>query len=424
MSAIEGWRECKISDLLASSTPGDWGTEGSSDNGVPVLRSTNFRNDGSIDFSGLVFRNIDASRLEKRRVKQGTILVEKSGGSPAQPAGRVVFCDRDFLGTASNFIEVIEVKKQHSPKYVSFLLYYLYQTGLVLKYQQQTTGIINFKLGQYIEEPISLPVEQPEQIKIAEVLSTVDRAIEQTEALIAKQQRIKTGLMQDLLTKGIDEHGNLRTEATHEFKDSPLGRIPVEWEASGLGKVAEFLSGYAFKNHELSEHGWRVVRISNLHKPDFPYWHYDGKEKPNWIVRDGDILFSWAGVASSIDCIRYKGPDALMNQHIYNFKFPSIHLKDYTYYFLQSHLPKLRSEIEGGAGQLHLTKAKIQSIPIPKPNDDELKRIVSLFEEVQLSIENYEKQLRKSRALKTAIMQDLLTGKKRVTSLLETATTD
>ena len=76
----------------------------------------------------------------------------------------------------------------------------------------------------------------PEQSKIAEVLSTVDRAIEQTEALIAKQQRIKTGLMQDLLTRGIDEHGNLRSEQTHEFKDSPLGRIPVEWELRSLGQ--------------------------------------------------------------------------------------------------------------------------------------------------------------------------------------------
>ena len=62
------------------------------------------------------------------------------------------------------------------------------------------------------------------------MLSTVDRAIEQTEALTAKQQRIKTGLTQDLLTRGIDEHGNIRSEKTHKFKDSPLGRIPVEWD--------------------------------------------------------------------------------------------------------------------------------------------------------------------------------------------------
>ena len=80
-----------------------------------------------------------------------------------------------------------------------------------------------------------LPIDKAEQAKIAEVLSTVDRAIEQTEALIAKQQRIKTGLTQDLLTRGIDEHGNIRSEKAHEFKDSPLGRIPVEWACDRLG---------------------------------------------------------------------------------------------------------------------------------------------------------------------------------------------
>ena len=84
-------------------------------------------------------------------------------------------------------------------------------------------------------ENIDLPFPpKSEQTKIAEILSTVDQAIEQTEALIAKQQRIKTGLMQDLLTRGIDEDGNLRSEETHEFKDSPLGRIPVEWDVKLL----------------------------------------------------------------------------------------------------------------------------------------------------------------------------------------------
>ena len=67
----------------------------------------------------------------------------------------------------------------------------------------------------------------PEQNKIAEILSTVDQAIEQTEALIAKQQRIKIGLTQDLLTRGIDKDGSLRSEDTHEFKDSPT------WADSG-----------------------------------------------------------------------------------------------------------------------------------------------------------------------------------------------
>ena len=78
-----------------------------------------------------------------------------------------------------------------------------------------------------------------EQQKIAQILTKVDEAITQTEKLIAKYQRIKTGLMQDLLTKGIDKNGNIRSEATHEFKDSHLGRIPVEWECDFLPKVAK-----------------------------------------------------------------------------------------------------------------------------------------------------------------------------------------
>src|SRR5690606_29110966 len=84
-----------------------------------------------------------------------------------------------------------------------------------------------------------VPQFKSEQTQIARILSKVDVAISQTEQLIAKYTRIKTGLMQDLLTKGIDEHGTIRSEQTHEFKDSPLGRIPKEWECVNLGQNIE-----------------------------------------------------------------------------------------------------------------------------------------------------------------------------------------
>jgi type I restriction enzyme S subunit len=108
-----------------------------------------------------------------------------------------------------------------------WLFYYL-QT-LDLRQMNEATGVPSLSRDLLYKIEIPTP-PKPEQTKIAEILSTVDRAIEQTEALIAKQQRIKTGLMQDLLTRGIDEHGNLRSEQTHKFKDSSFGRIPVEWE--------------------------------------------------------------------------------------------------------------------------------------------------------------------------------------------------
>lgn len=203
------------------------------------MRSTNFRNNGSIDYSDIAYRKIEENRLNKRRVANGTILIEKSGGSPTQAAGRVVYCDRNFNGTASNFIEIVTVRDGFCPRYIAYLLYYLYQTGLVLKYQQQTTGIINFKLYEYYEEVVSCATSKLEQARIGEILSAVDLAIEQIEALIAKQQRVKTGLMHDLLTRGIDEHGNLRSDQTHKFKDSSLGKIPVSWLTNELGALVD-----------------------------------------------------------------------------------------------------------------------------------------------------------------------------------------
>jgi restriction endonuclease S subunit len=95
---------------------------------------------------------------------------------------------------------------------------------------------------QLLDFEIFAPIRS-EQTKIAEILSTVDRAIEQTKALIAKQQSVKTGLMQDLLTRGIDENGNLRSEQTHSFKDSSLDRIPVDWNVKRMDEIADVSYG-------------------------------------------------------------------------------------------------------------------------------------------------------------------------------------
>ena len=163
----------------------------------------------------------------------------------------------------------------------------------VHKYQQQTTGIINFKLCEYSDEEVLVPAKTAEQSKIAEVLSAVDRAIEQTEALIAKQQRIKTGLMQDLLTRGIDEHGNLRSEQTHKFKDSPLGRIPMEWESASL---AVFVPSAEYGiSTSLGESGYPVLRMNNLldGEAELSDLKFTDAPVPEHLwLRDGDVLFN------------------------------------------------------------------------------------------------------------------------------------
>lgn len=407
MSVLEGWQTRKIRDLFASSSPGDWGSEGTPEDGVPVLRSTNFRNDGSIDFSDLAFRKIDKSRLEKRRVKYGCILIEKSGGSPTQAAGRVVYCDRDFNGTASNFIEVITVKNDLSPKYIAFLLYYLYQTGLVLKYQQQTTGIINFKLGKYAEEYVSLPIAKPEQTEIAEILSALDRAIEQTEALIAKQQRIKTGLMQDLLTKGVDQHGNIRSEATHAFKDSPLGRIPTDWVVSVIEDVAKITTGNKdTQDRDDSAPYPFFVRSQTIERIDS--YSFDGEA----ILTAGDGV----GVGK---VFHYFAGKFDYHQRVYCIHSFSECISGYfLFQFFRQNFMSRVAQFSAKGSVDSVRREMIAKMPIPLPSIDEQQNIGNILMNAENVQAEGERTLEKLQLLKCGLMHDLLTGERRVTPLL------
>ncbi|HWQ88976.1 MAG TPA: restriction endonuclease subunit S [Desulfitobacteriaceae bacterium] len=430
MKTVDGWVEVKIRDIIESSMPGEWGLDGNPEDGIPVLRSTNFRNNGTIDYSDIAYRKVKKEQLNKRLIERGTILIEKSGGSPSQPAGRVVYCDCDFNGTASNFIEVVKVKGDFSSQYIAYLLYYLYQIGLVLKYQQQTTGIINFKLNDYWEEKVNCPSSKPEQTKIAEVLSMVDQAIEQTEALIAKQQRIKTGLMQDLLTRGIDEHGNVRSEQTHKFKDSPLGRIPVEWEVQPLSSVVDLQVGYAFKSSWFSGYGIRLLRGENV-----------GNGRPDWKdqkcltdsiaiqfqdyeLSAGDLIIgmdrTFTKQGFKVSLLGDEDVPSLLVQRVGRFRPLSIP-DGFMRLLIMS--PAYQRELllqQKGMDIPHLSKSEILSpiVPIPK-STNEMTTIASRIQMFQRAEQDNAGHLQKLRSLKTALMQDLLTGRKRVTPLLK-----
>jgi len=108
----------------------------------------------------------------------------------------------------------------------------------------------------------------PQQRTIAKILTTVDNLIEKTEALIAKYQAIKQGMMHDLFTRGVDEHGHLRPpydEAPDLYKESELGWIPKEWEVKRVSEVVETItSGSRGWATYYSEEGAIFVRIGNL----------------------------------------------------------------------------------------------------------------------------------------------------------------
>ena len=275
-----------------------------------------------------------------------------------------------------------------------------------------------------------LPELKAEQSNIAEVLSTVDRAIEQTEALIAKYHRIKTGLMHDLLTRGIDEHDQLRDPATHKFKNSPLGMIPEEWTAAVLSSITDLQVGYAFKSRDFVDNGGiLLLRGDNVGygQPDWSNPKYllqnPAKHLKEYFLRDGDIVIgmdrTFTKQGCKISVLRKQDSPALLVQRVGRF-LPKANAVGFLNALLSSlDFQNNLQKQEKGMDIPHLSKDEILSVPVIIPTLREMNEIARIANCLNENLESEKLSLLKFYRLKTGLMQDLLTGKVSVEPLLE-----
>lgn len=405
--------DSSIRNLLQQCFAGVWGTNPDGNGGVPVLRSTNFGEEGKLDLSSVVIRHIDSSVLAEKKLRTGDTLLEKSGGGPQQPVGRVVFFDATFEAVCSNFIQVCRPNEANDSRFIFYLLDHLYRAGVMLKFQQQTTGLINLKLAEFLNLTVPRPTKNHQEA-VARVLSVVDLAIVQTKALIEKQQRIKTGLMHDLLTRGLDAHGHLRSLATHTFKASEVGLIPEEWDQGTIATKAML-------HNNLRKPLSAAVR--DRMKGVFPYFgptgivdfinEYRLEGRFVLIGEDGDHFFRFANQEmTQLANGRFNvnnhahvmtGKNGCSTEWLYHF----FRHRDITYFLTRQ-----------GAGRFKLNKAAVLSLPIAVPSPDEQLKIAERLVSGDKLLFAFKEQLTKLKRLKNGLMNDLLSGKIPVTPLL------
>ncbi len=275
---------------------------------------------------------------------------------------------------------------------------------------------------------VAYPKTKAEQSKIAEVLSTVDRAIEQTEALIAKQQRIKAGLMQDLLTRGIDEYGNLRSEQTHEFKDSPLGRIPVEWDVKALDEIVDESITYGIV--QAGPHidgGVPYIRTGDMRGDEInvekllrtaPQIAKSYKRSAVWV---GDIVFALRATVGKVLPITVELDGANLTQGTAKISPKKSVDSDFLLWAMRTSQVQNAIRLEQkGTTFTEITLGDLQTIRLALPKEKEEQSLIAkkLKQHDRLR-RDYVKQRDKLVSLKRGLMQDLLTGCCRVTALLE-----
>lgn len=300
--------------------------------------------------------------------------------------------------------------------------------------QARTTGMaesqVNFANTVVLDTKVSIP-SLPEQSHIAGVLHTVDKTIVQTEAVIAKLKQVRAGLLHDLLTRGLDEHGYLRDPDRHPeaFKNSPLGRIPRNWEVLTLEEITLEETPICYgivQAFDFVPGGVPVLTIRDLLGDYSTGLH---RTSPlidaNYArsrVRPGDVLLSVKGTIGRV---------GLVPSHYFgniSRDLARIRLANRTQPAFLAHLlssPEGQKILE--VAQVGTTRAELSIAPLKKlrfafpQSITEQIAITKVLDTVSDAIEAHERELTKINGLKSGLMDDLLVGRVRVPETLELA---
>lgn len=282
-------------------------------------------------------------------------------------------------------------------------LYYLMMTREVrnfMKGHSSGSTVLHLKTSAVPEIKIRIPADPAEQARIAHILGTVDAAIEQTEALIAKYGRIRTGLMQDLLSSQLVK----------------LSMLP-------LGQLADVVSGITLgKKHEGPDIVERpYLRVANvqdgfLSLTDVTNIRIPKSQVERYELRDGDVLMNEGGDFDKLGrgtVWRNEIAGCLHQNHVFRVRCnQAVLLPEYLALVSASPYGKrffvLNSKQSTNLASINSTQLK--GFPIPLPNIGEQQRLVEIFTKKTAVLKTHQQQLLKLQTLKKGLMQDLLSG--------------
>lgn len=293
------------------------------------------------------------------------------------------------------------------------------------------------KVADYlnIQVPLAPP---PHQSKIAEVLDTLDAAIRGTEAVVAKLRAMKQGLLHDLLTRGIDANGDLRPpqpEAPQFYKQTPLGWLPKGWETSKLPGLAQSNRpviktgpfGSSMKGEHWREAGRPVITIGSFGENGFiesELLFIDEKKAKRMLeyeVHPGDLVFSRVADVGRSLVVEENEVGWIMSSNLMRISVERKKLLPSLLHVQLRHSARLRkqmSQLVNSAGRDVANSAVLLALDIAVPpgfEQIEIEKAIACNDE---KLVKEEQQLDKLRLQKFGLMDDLLTGRTPVTSLL------
>lgn len=343
----------ELGSLLDLSDAGVWGDEDLL-NGISVLRSTNFTNHGELDFTNLTFRQVDGLKRSSKRLRSGDILLEKSGGGPKQPVGRVCLFKNDEEHLFGNFIARLRPNSSVLSEYLFYFLWYIHSIGKTQNYQKQTTGLRNLEFKRYLGIKVPI-VSLEDQARIVQNLNACFDVIELRKSATTKSQDLKKSIFFDL------------------FGD--ISRNNKGWEIKNFGSIVENLDGKR-----------RPIKSSDRDKRQGEYRYYGASGVIDYIdefIFDGEYLLiaeDGANLVSRSTPIAFRANGKFwVNNHAHIVRSNGLASLTYLEFLLNER--GVEDAITGSA-QPKLNQANLNKLSIPMPPLDLQTKFSGLIEEI------------------------------------------
>jgi type I restriction enzyme S subunit len=422
------WRESTVGEIAApvrnALVGGPFGSNLVSrdyvDAGVPVVRGQNM---GGRWVSGefAFVSDTKADSLDANLARPGDIVFTQRG-----TLGQVSVVPRgqfDRYLVSQSQMKLTVNRELADPMFI----YYVFSTAEQQDYIRQNsiqTGVPHTNLGILRGTPVPLP-PLPEQRAIAHILGTLDDKIELNRRMNETLEAMARALFNSWFV-GFDP---VRAKAEgrdpglpkpvaelfpNSFEDSELGEIPNGWDVCGLDKIARFLNGLALQKYPPKDgRSLPVIKIAQLRAGNTAGADAASADlDSDYIVEDGDVLFSWSG---SLECVLWTGGSGALNQHLFKVtstEFP----KWFCYFWTHQHLADFRHIAAGKATTMgHIQRHHLSDAKVVVPVTNTLQAASEVFSPLVQRVITTRIESRILAALRDTLLPRLISGEIRVT---------
>ena len=384
----------KLIEITGKALSGEWGTDDETGCGIPVLRTTNFTNEGIVNYSNVVTRTITKKKIAEKYLRQGDIIIEKSGGSDKQPVGRVIYFDGpDSTYLFNNFTGLLRVKDRNVwyPRYVFYSLFFNYRRGGTKAFENKTTGLHNLKVDDYVSR-CEVRVENiQKQVAICEQLDRV------FDIIRARQQQLQK----------LDEL--VKSRFVEMFGD-PVSN-PKAWEMVSLGKRCEIVTGNTPSRAEPENYGECIewIKSDNINTPFTfvtkaqEYLSEAGFKKCRFVEAGSLLMTCIAGSINCIGNVAVTDRRVAFNQQI-NAIVPEQDEVLYLYWLMLLSKPAIHGTINMALKGI-LSKGQLAKLTFPFPPIELQEQFAAFVEQTDKSKVAVQKTLDEAQLLFDSLMQ-------------------